>query len=264
MMLGREVDCDICINDPSVSRHHALLRPEADGYYLLDAQSTNGTFVNKVRVRECKLHDGDDVRIGNCTYRFLASNNVEAEYHEEIYRLSILDALTQIPNRRYMLQFLERELPRAARYLRPLALVLFDIDHFKTVNDHMGHLAGDVTLRELARLIQGSVRQEGVFARYGGEEFALVLPEASIEEGSQVAERLREQVENHRFAYAGEVFSITICLGVTATFGSELVSSDEFLRHADANLYEAKRRGRNQVVAEEAHPTTPMGMLTQH
>jgi diguanylate cyclase (GGDEF)-like protein len=247
-VLGREAECDICINDSSVSRRHAIFQPEGEGYLLGDLKSTNGTSVNKVRIVQCRLHDGDDVRIGNCIFRYLASSNVEAQYHEEIYRLSISDALTHIPNRRYLQQFLERELLRSARYHRPLALVLFDIDHFKAVNDAFGHLGGDFTLRELALCVQGGIRREGLLARYGGEEFAIVLPEATLDVGLHVAERIRAQVEKHPFQYEGRGFSITISLGVTATTGEELLTPDEFLHQADESLYDAKHQGRNRVV----------------
>ena len=119
VVLGRSPDCEIRINDHSVSRRHARIQPGADGYYAVDLQSMNGTFVNDVPASICKLKDGDYLRVGNCIYRFLAGGNVEAEYHEEIYRLTIIDALTDIPNLRYLGEFLERELSRSTRYGRP-------------------------------------------------------------------------------------------------------------------------------------------------
>src|SRR5436309_3298454 len=142
MVIGRGNDCDIRINDHSVSRRHARIQPGADGYYAVDLQSTNGTFVNDVPASICKLKDGDYLRVGNCIYRYLGGGNVEAEYHEEIYRLAIIDGLTEVPNKRYLLEFLNRELARSARHERPLSLLLFDIDHFKSVNDDRGHLCG--------------------------------------------------------------------------------------------------------------------------
>ena len=96
-MIGRGDDCDIRIGDCSVSRRHACIRYEADGYVAVDLDSTNGTFVNDVAVSQGRLQDGDYLRVGNRIYRFLAGGNVEAEYHEEIYRLIISDALTEIP-----------------------------------------------------------------------------------------------------------------------------------------------------------------------
>jgi diguanylate cyclase (GGDEF)-like protein len=249
VLLGRDLKCDICIDDPSVSRHHARFQPDGDGFCVIDLQSTNGTSVNKRPVTQHKLKDGDDLRVGNCIYRFLASGNVEAQYHEEIHQLTIIDVLTHIPNRRHFLQFLERELQRATRYQRPLALILFDIDNFKAINDNFGHLGGDFTLRELAVCIQGTIRKEGLFARYGGEEFAVVLPEADLAIGMNVAERIRTRIEQHSFEYERANFSITISLGVAATTGRTAITTDELISQADAHLYQAKRSGRNRVVA---------------
>src|SRR5438876_502511 len=177
VVLGRGNDCDIRINDHSVSRRHARIQPGADGYYAVDLQSTNGTFVNDVPASICKLKDGDYLRVGNCIYRYLAGGNVEAEYHEEIYRLTIIDALTQIHNHRYLIDFLEREVLRSARHNRPLSVMMFDIDKFKSINDNLGHLGGDFALRELAGVVRKTVRREDLFARYGGEEFCVVLVE---------------------------------------------------------------------------------------
>jgi diguanylate cyclase (GGDEF)-like protein len=249
VVLGRGNDCDIRINDHSVSRRHARIQPGADGYYAVDLQSTNGTFVNDVPASITKLKDGDYLRIGNCIYRFLMGGNVETEYHEEIYRLTIIDALTDTHNKRYLLEFLDRELARSARYCRPLALVLFDLDHFKKVNDELGHLGGDVTLRELAARVKGAIRKEELFARYGGEEFVVVLPETNLEGGLSAAERIRELVESKPFQYEEKTYPVTVSLGVATTAGDESMTPSELLRVADEKLYEAKNNGRNRVCA---------------
>jgi diguanylate cyclase (GGDEF)-like protein len=247
VVLGRGNDCDIRINDHSVSRRHARIQPGADGYYAVDLQSTNGTYVNDIPASICKLKDGDYLRVGNCIYRYLAGGNVEAEYHEEIYRLTIIDALTDIHNKRYLLEFLDREIARSARHSRPLALILLDLDRFKTVNDDLGHLGGDFTLREVAACVKSSIRKEELFARYGGEEFAIVLPETTPEGASSVAERLRALVERHTFQYEGKSYSMTISLGVSTTTGDPTMTPHELIRLADEKLYQAKNEGRNRV-----------------
>ena len=249
MVLGRGNDCDIRINDHSVSRRHARIQPGADGYYAVDLQSTNGTFVNDIPASICKLKDGDYLRVGNCIYRFLAGGNVEAEYHEEIYRLTIIDALTDIHNKRYLLEFLDRELSRSARYHRHLSLIMFDLDRFKAVNEDLGHLGGDFTLREVAACVKGSIRKEELFARYGGEEFVIVLPETALESGILVAERLRQLLEHHPFQYEGKKYPITISIGVSATTGDTSLTPHELIRQADENLFIAKNGGRNRVVS---------------
>jgi two-component system cell cycle response regulator len=249
LVIGRENDCDIQIHDHSVSRRHARILTGADGHYAVDLQSTNGTFVNDVPASMCKLKDGDYLRVGNCIYRFLTGGNVEAEYHEEIYRLTIIDALTEIHNKRYLMEFLDRELARSARYHRPLTLILFDIDRFKAINDVHGHLGGDFTLRELATCVKSVVRKEELFARYGGEEFIVILPESTLEGGLNVAERIRVMVEKHTFVFEDKSFHITISLGMAATNGAEPLTPLELIRQADEKLYQAKRAGRNMVVA---------------
>jgi two-component system cell cycle response regulator len=249
LVLGRGTDCEIRINDHSVSRRHARIEPGEDGYRTVDLQSTNGTFVNDVAAAMQKLKDGDYLRVGNCIYRFLAGGNVESEYHEEIYRLTIVDALTDSHNKRYLMEFLDRELARSARYQRPLSLILFDIDLFKMVNDDHGHLAGDFTLRELAARVKAVVRKEELFARYGGEEFVIVLPECTLEGAARVAERIRGLIAEHVFFFEGRSFRVTISAGVAATSGDETLMPHDLIREADINLHKAKHSGRNRVVA---------------
>lgn len=247
IVIGRGADCHIRINDHSVSRTHARLQPGTDGFYAVDLQSTNGTFVNDKPITIRKLNDGDYLRVGNCIYRYLAGGNVESEYHEEIYRLTIFDALTEIHNKRYLLEFLDRELARSARYARPLSIVMMDIDYFRKVNTDLGHLGGDYVLRELAGSIKETIRREELFARYGGEEFVLVLPETPIDGGERMAERIREIVKEHVFTFDGKTIPITISLGVASTRGEEKLTPDELIRIADEKLYLAKDQGRNRV-----------------
>ena len=245
--LGRGEDCDIRLHDHSVSRRHARIEPGPDGFIVCDQQSTNGTFVNNALKTDSPLRDGDYLRIGNCIYRYLTGDNLEAEYHEEIYRLTVLDALTDIPNRRYFQEFLDREIARAARHRRPLALAILDIDHFKAVNDGMGHIAGDMTLRQLVGCAKGIVRRDELLARFGGEEFALVLPELDLAKAAAVCERVRQTVQDHPFVFNKQRYPVTVSIGIGVMSGDEEVGPNELVRRADAMLYEAKRAGRNRV-----------------
>lgn len=247
--IGREPDADIRINDTSVSRRHARVVPDSDGYAVQDLQSTNGTFVNDVRVSVQKLRAGDYLHIGTTIFRYLAGGTVEAAYHEEIYRLTIIDGLTGVHNKRYFLEYMERELIRAAHHNRPLTLAMLDIDHFKSINDDLGHLAGDFALRELAKGVKETIRKEDLLARYGGEEFAVVMPETELEKGAEAAERIRQRVEQGSHHYEDHPFKLTVSLGIVTTVGDEAMTVTELVRLADEKLYEAKRSGRNRVVS---------------
>ncbi len=253
VVLGRESACQIVITDGAVSRRHARIERRPDGRYrIVDLNSSNGTFVNDARVQTGMLSDGDYLRVGECIYRFLAGGNVEAEYHEEIHRLAIMDPLTGVHNRRYLMEFLDREVERAGRHGRPLSVLLFDIDHFKAVNDRLGHLAGDMTLKELVGRLKPQTRREELLARYGGEELAVVLPETDLAGAARCAERLRRVVADRPFEFEGESYAVTVSVGVAAIPVDERVSPEDLLKTADDRLYEAKRAGRNRVI-----PTPP-------
>jgi diguanylate cyclase (GGDEF)-like protein len=249
MVLGRGDDCDISVPDHSVSRRHTQFELDVTGYLVTDLGSTNGTFVNDKPALRTPLEDGDYLRAGNCIFRFLAGGNVEADYHEELYRLAICDPLTGLHNKRYFMDHLERELARAARHGRALALILFDIDHFKTINDTMGHLAGDLTIRELAAIVRREVCRDDMLARYGGEEFAAVLAEAGHAEAMEVAERFRAAVSTHPFGFESRRYNVTISLGVASAQGDEEIEPHQLIKQADERLYKAKREGRNRVVS---------------
>jgi diguanylate cyclase (GGDEF)-like protein len=248
-MIGRLSACAVHDPDPSVSRTHARIERQPDGRFrVTDLGSRNGTFVNHVRVDSTVLGDGDYLRVGSAIYRFLAGGNVEAGYHEELHRLAISDPLTGLPNRRALTEFLEREAGRARRHRRALSVALFDVDQFKGINDTLGHLAGDATLRALAALLGPLVRGGEFLARYGGDEFALALPETTAEQGLACGERLRRAVEAHTFRYEASEYAVTISVGVGSVGPDEAVAAD-LLARADKKLYEAKQAGRNRVRA---------------
>ena len=171
------------------------LRAAEQRWWCVDDGTTNGTYVNDEQIsREARSDERDRVKIGPTIFKFLSGADVEAQYHEEIYRMTIIDGLTQIHNKRYLFEALDKEIIRARRHERDLSFLMFDIDHFKQINDVHGHLAGDFVLKELARIVQQRIRRDEVFARYGGEEFAIILPETSLEGARALAEALREKV----------------------------------------------------------------------
>lgn len=250
--VGRAPDNAVVLDTDSVSRHHCTVRPQGLGFSIVDDGSTNGTFVNERRVgEERRLRPGDMVRIGSTVLKFLggdASSGLEARYHDVIYRQTITDGLTQVHNRRYLIEFLEREVARCSRHGGPLSVLLLDIDHFKAINDTKGHLAGDFVLRELAALLQTRVRHEECLARYGGEEFCIVLPEVSLDAAVQRANALRIRCAGHDFDFDGSRIQVTFSCGAIESHRN--MSALYLLKHADERLYEAKRNGRNRVCCE--------------
>ncbi len=250
LVVGRGESAQIRLQDNSVSRTHCRIEPTKEGVYLVDTKSLNGTFVNDAPTRGAHLlRDGDYIRVGNAIFRFLTGGNIESEYHEEIYRLTIFDGLTQIHNNRYLGDFLDREVARSQRHQRPLSMLMLDLDRFKAVNDEHGHLCGDHVLRELSNRIRHTVRREDLFARYGGEEFVLVLVESTHEQAVEVAERLRAAIEQTPFWFESLPIPVTLSIGVASTDGETPVTATELLKAADTNLYKAKHAGRNRVVA---------------
>lgn len=247
LTVGRGTENRIVLDNDSVSRRHCRVEKRNSQWYVVDLDSTNGTYVNDEQVTEYAMRRGDQVKIGDTIVKYLSGQDLEAQYHETIYKMTIVDGLTGIHNKRYLMETLEREIPRARRHQRPLSVVMFDIDHFKQVNDNYGHLAGDYVLKELANLVKSRLRPDDVLGRYGGEEFAAILPETSSPGAASIAEDLRRRIEERRFVFEGEHIPVTVSLGCAELMGDMDVLA--ILKAADEKLYEAKRSGRNRVCA---------------
>ncbi|MFE8596138.1 diguanylate cyclase [Archangium violaceum] len=246
--IGREEGNHIVVDLDNVSRRHAMIIRKQGRMLVKDLGSTNGTYLNDQEVtQETALRSGDLIKVGGSIFKFLTGDNVELQYHETIYTLTIVDGLTGVNNKRYFLEYLEREMGRCHRYGRPLTLMMFDIDFFKKINDVHGHLAGDHVLRELSQTIKRMVRKEQCFARYGGEEFALVVPEDGLEKARIFAEKIRQTIEKKQFVFENQEIPVTLSLGV-ADMTPDMVEPLQFIKVADANLYKAKKTGRNRVV----------------
>lgn len=169
---------------------------------------------------------------------------------QEAVRLSITDALTNVCNRRHLMDELPREVERARRYTRPLSVVLCDIDHFKKINDTWGHAAGDEVLRAFSALLAGSMRREiDWVARYGGEEFVIVLPETELSGAVTVAEKLRASTAELEVRVGEDVIRLTSSFGVSSlqTHWPEAPLPEALIEQADLCLYQSKERGRNRV-----------------
>ncbi len=166
-------------------------------------------------------------------------------YSETKY-LAIIDGLTGLYNRRFFQQTLEREFARSKRHKTNLSLALFDIDHFKNINDNYGHQFGDKVLAEIAKIIKSSLRKTDYVTRYGGEEIIIVLPDTNIEQSIIPIERIREKIEQTDFKYKNKTIKVTISCGLSDVT-KDVNSQEEFLSRADKSLYESKRTGRNKT-----------------
>jgi len=253
-LVGREEYCSLKIDEESVSRSHAEIRLDENGYQLIDLDSTNGTFLNGKRLgdQHHTLQAGDTIRVGNHVYKYLTSDHIEAQYHEAAYSMMTTDGLTSVWNKRYFLDTLNREIRRSARSGLPLTLLMLDVDHFKEVNDQHGHLIGDEVLREFALRLSNQLRQEDLLARYGGEEFSITLIETGLEKANIVARRCLKAISTAPFRTTAGVISCTVSIGGTTFLGQPPeTSTEKLIQAADASLYKAKESGRNRIMIKE-------------
>jgi diguanylate cyclase (GGDEF)-like protein len=248
-VLGRGANASVRLNDDGISRRHARLVHVGNEVVIEDLNSSNGTLVNGESVTQRILKDGDKIRLGSTTIlKFTYHDNLDVSFQQQMLDAALRDGLTKAFNKRYFLGRLETELAYARRHRAPLSLVMFDVDHFKRVNDTYGHLAGDYVLSKIARLTQHTVRTEDVFARYGGEEFGVICRGVTLGNAGILGERLRAIVESTAFEHEMQRMPITISVGVAAYPDLPLETSDQLIAAADEALYAAKRSGRNRVL----------------
>ena len=195
------------------------------------------------------LHDENDV----IQYLFIYVQDVteSAVYQQKLVELNMKDDLTGIYNRRFMEMKLSEEVKRCNRYHGDFSIIMFDIDHFKMINDDFGHQCGDFVLKSVSSRISSLIRNVDCLVRYGGEEFCCLLPETDIQGATMVAERFRKAIMEQEHDFNGSIMRITVSLGVTESDkGAESLRS--LLKKVDEALYMAKREGRNRVVAIRA------------
>jgi diguanylate cyclase (GGDEF)-like protein len=252
MIIGRGMEAEIRVLDDLVSREHARIDFRWDRsrrrctYRLVDLKSTNGTFINNRRARSVALRDGDRIQVGKAVLKFVVLDEIEAKYQEEIRSRISYDKLTGLLTKESLVLALETELQRCRRYGSRLAIVMMDLDRFKTVNDQHGHQAGDRVLAEVGVLIRDNIRDVDVSARYGGEEFIAYLPEADVKAAHQAAERIRQAIAGRTFDPDGAALRTTISIGIAA-FPEHGDDVKALIKRADRAMYRAKQSGRDRV-----------------
>ena len=251
-IIGRGQKAQIRLFDDGISREHAQILIEGDHIVLQDLGSTNGTFCNGLKVDRRELVDGDKILVGSTTIlKFTYHDNLDEMFQKQMYESALRDGLTKAFNKKYFTDRLESEFTFSSRHGTPLALVLFDIDHFKKVNDTHGHQAGDHVLTEISTMLSSTLRAEDVFARYGGEEFGVICRGSDVAQAQVVGERLRKAVEAHRFEYSGTHIPVTISVGVAVLPNPAVKDANDLVLFADQALYKSKNAGRNRVTVHQ-------------
>jgi len=251
-IIGRQPTNGVVVDDEGISRTHARIVVEDGRYFIEDLGSSNGTFVNGERIDRAPIFDGVVLQLGPHVYfRFSITDENQVRILRQLYESSVRDSLTGAYNRHYFAERLTAELAYATRHRGDAAVLLFDLDHFKKINDTYGHLAGDAVLKNVAAEATRLLRTEDVFARWGGEEFIVLLRGIPLSGAVRAGERLRQAIEALRTTLDGRVIAATASIGCASTACPERLDSTTLIAVADRRLYAAKRAGRNRVVAAD-------------
>ncbi|EPZ51835.1 diguanylate cyclase (GGDEF) domain protein [Bacteriovorax sp. BAL6_X] len=246
--VGRSAKCDIPLEFNGISREHFKLVSSTDGYQVVDLGSRNGTFLNNSKVEApTELQKGDIIKMGAMALKYLPKGDPERLTYDKLQLEANTDGLTACYNKSFFNKKLDIEVKKSKVTGTPLSLIVFDLDHFKKLNDNYGHDAGDYVLKELAEVIRSNgIRETDIFARYGGEEFVVLLPKTNIKQSYEIAERLRKAVETHDFIYDDNKLPVTASIGVS-DYRQGVSSGTDLFKRADSAVYKSKEGGRNQV-----------------
>ncbi len=250
---GRAEECSFRFEDAGLSRTHARLMLLANDYVFQDLASTNGSYINGMRLDPSKpraLRDGDRVQLGSSlSLRFQLVDEAEEKAMRRVYDAASRDGLTGIFNRKHLDERLDNEITFALRHQTAFSIIMFDVDHFKHVNDTYTHPAGDAILRMTAGVFTSGIRSEDFVGRYGGEEFIVALRGIEVRGAIAVADRLRLAISRTPVTFNQHVISVTASGGVAAlTCCGDNMDRATLIGIADQRLYQAKQAGRNRIV----------------
>ena len=250
MIIGRSSMSHVLIKEGSVSKSHAKIFVEDDNIFIQDLESTNKTFINGkelVPLVKNKLENNDQIKVGHVILKFLEKGSLENVSASKAHRRSLFDPLTRVYNKGAFSSQAPEEFKKARRLGMSFSLIMFDLDHFKSINDTYGHFAGDYVLKETCRVISSEViRSNDFFARFGGEEFCILLTGTHLKQAVSKAEKMRTLIEKHVFKIQDKEISVTLSFGVTEMKTKDKKWEDMFER-TDACLYKSKESGRNKV-----------------
>lgn len=252
-LVGRTPQTAIMLPDEEVSRLHARLLVADDAMStpptVEDLGSTNGTLVNGIATRgQVALQNGDRLTLGGHVLKLMAMDAMERAFHETLLDQSTRDPLTGLHNRAAILEEFRNRFDLSRRHQRPLTVMICDLDHFKRINDTLGHGAGDLVLTVFGERVKANLRTSDLAGRIGGEEFLMVLSETELEGGLLLAERLRQAMALEAVPLPSGPLEVTCSIGVTERQPKDFEAS-AMIGRADAALYRAKHAGRNQVAS---------------
>lgn len=248
--LGRSLNAQIQINDPSLSRSHARLIISNQSVSLEDLDSTNGTAIEGnalTKSQPANLQDNNYIQVGNVIFKYLEEGNIDSVASQQSFRRAQYDGLTDSYNKRAFLEMIPCTFLRAKTNKLSLSMIVFDLDQFKILNDTYGHHTGDQVLKNVVALIKTQLRPSDFLARYGGEEFIVVLSDTDLQKAMEVAERLRTIIHNQELLINQQLIKTAISLG-TAELRPAIKTWEELFETCDKALYQAKQQGRNQSV----------------
>lgn len=247
-VVGRNPDCTISLDFNGISRRHFTISVNETEVIVTDLSSANGTYLNNQKLESpTALKRGDMIKIGSIAMKYLPKGDPERLTYDKLHEDANTDGLTKCYNKKYFNDSLELEVKKCKVTGKPLTLIIFDLDHFKKLNDNFGHDAGDYVLKEKARIIrENGIRQGDIFARYGGEEFCVLLPNTNLKQGFEIAERLRKLIEKHEFMYDGKRLPVSASVGI-ADYRMGVNNGTDLFKRADSAVYKSKEGGRNQV-----------------
>lgn len=247
---GRSQECEVWIEDQTISRKHFKIKKRGKDYELIDLNSTNGTYLNNKRVKSAVLKAGDKIQISKDTiiqFDYFDENRKISE--QKRWEMGVKDPVTGAYNKSHFLQRISEEFSFGFRQNLPLSILMLDIDFFKMINDKYGHLAGDKVLKEIAAVISRIIRSDDVFCRYGGEEFVIIMRNTDCQNAVNLAERIRRRIEETDIEYEDQKIKVTISIGVATSVDKNFKDYVQLISEADRYLYKSKGAGRNRVSA---------------
>jgi diguanylate cyclase (GGDEF)-like protein len=246
LVIGRDPDMDLVLNDALVSSRHALIEDRGDSWTLVDLGSTNGTTVNGEKGSEFVLQNGDKIVFGTTVVRFEMQDRMERAYDEHLEKLLNVDELSGLLVRRKFDLDLKVALDAARSGNTPLGLLMMDLDGIKPINDTHGHLFGAYVIGESGRVIGRVLDKRGFASRFGGDEFIAALPGDALAASVAIGEEIRVAIGAFPFEREGVKLRPGISVGVSA-FPESAADAEGLVQRADEALYRAKRAGKNRV-----------------